>query len=366
MKIALFINNIDVVGGAEIATRRLAEQFAQSEHRITLIGTQSLRQWCAHPRLIDYAKELRIIRLPVWQRSHLIFRQILIFHAQRLFPHLDCNILHLRGLSPETLALATIARRYGIKTLCVPMASGAYGDVATCGETYQPSPFDRISALTKPMRDEIIDWKFPAERISVIPNGVDTGFFRPPAQACTEPKVIFVGQFRPEKRVDLLLTTWKIVQSRLPQARLTLVGGGGYLPKYQRLAHQLCLDVNYIPNTDATHVLAQLQSNSVFVLPGVSEGMSNALLEAMAVGLAPIVADTPANRAVITPELNGLCYPADSADALAAQLIRLLNDTSLRKQIGAAARATIEQRYTLASVADQYLALYARLLGETS
>ncbi|HVU11783.1 MAG TPA: glycosyltransferase family 4 protein [Phototrophicaceae bacterium] len=365
MKIALFVNNIDAVGGAEIATRRLAEQFAQGEHQITLIGTQSLRQWRIHPQLIDYTKNIRSIRLPVWQRSRKTFRQMLLFHARWLFPRLKCDILHLRGLSPETLTLAAIARRCGMKTICVPMASGAYGDVTTCGQSDQPPTFDWISALTVPLREEVIGWGFPSERTGVIPNGVDTRFFHSAAQSSTAPNVIFVGQFRPEKCVNLLLTAWKIVQMRMPQARLTLVGGGSHLPEYEQLADQLGLVVTFIPNTDADHVLTQLQASSVFVLPGISEGMSNALLEAMAVGLAPVVADTPANRAVITPEINGICYPAESAETLADQLTRLLTEPALRERLGAVAHTTVEQHYTLASVADQYLSLYARLLGET-
>ena len=86
MKIALFVNNIDQIGGAEIGTRRLAERLTQRDQQIILIGTQSISQWRIHFRLIDYAKNIQIIRLPVWQHSRRTFRQTLILHARWLFP----------------------------------------------------------------------------------------------------------------------------------------------------------------------------------------------------------------------------------------------------------------------------------------
>src|SRR5262249_19198814 len=147
---------LDAVGGAEIATHRLAEHFSQRGDHVTLIGTVSIRQWFAHPSLCDYAKNIHTLRLPVWQRSRRTFARTLAFHATWLFPRLDCEILHLRGLTPETVTLANIARRTcRMKILCVPMASGAYGDSATFGQPHRPLPFDWISTLTEPMRQEI-------------------------------------------------------------------------------------------------------------------------------------------------------------------------------------------------------------------
>ena len=363
MKIALFVNNIDQIGGAEIATRRLAERLALRGHEVTLISTQSIRQ---HVLLFDYTKQLRVIRLPIWQRSHRTFAQLLTLQALWTFPFLLCGaqILHLRGLTPETIILARIAQKLGVKTLCVPMSSGVYGDVALfpADVPHNFRAFDWISALTEPLRAEVIDWGFPVDRIGIIPNGVDLHLFTPPPAICDDPHVIFVGQFRPEKQVDLLLRAWQQVQQDFPCVQLTLVGGGQNLPKYQQIASELGGNPTFIPNTNETGVLDHLRASSIFVLPGISEGMSNALLEAMAVGLAPIVSDTPANRAVITPEINGLSYQAGSADALAAQLNRLITDNSLRQKIGAAARHTVEQCFDLDHVTDAYLDLYRRLL----
>lgn len=247
------------------------------------------------------------------------------------------------------------------------MASGLRGDIAMLPSELVPKMrrFDHIVAMTEAMRGEVVDAGYPNEQISVIPNGVDPQYFKPPDRPTEQPDVVFVGQFRPEKQVDLLLHAWKIVTADYPQARLTLVGGGRNTQDYQHLASRLGISPVFIPNTNAAGVLAQLQASSIFVASGIYEGMSNALLEAMAVGLAVVAADTPASREVITPQVDGLLYSAEAPEALAAQLKELLTNYPLRRQIGIAARQTVIQRFTLNRVTEQYIALYKRISGDT-
>jgi glycosyltransferase involved in cell wall biosynthesis len=145
---------------------------------------------------------------------------------------------------------------------------------------------------------------------------------------------------------------------------LTLVGGQPR-PDDLHTAGSRGLAVQFLPNIDPSGVVGILRSGSIFVMPGISEGMSNALLEAMAVGLAPVVADTPANRALITHNLNGLTYDPDSAPALADALITLLRNAEQRRMLGNAARVTVTQHYRLDDIAAQYSSLYNRMLGES-
>src|SRR6185369_5277350 len=153
---------------------------------LTILTTRAL----SHMRfpLIDYAKDIRVIRLPVWQRSPTIFRRMLLLQglwAISILLH-GTEIFQVRGLTPESNILAQLARRTGAKTICVPMASGIYGDAISFRGRIA---FDRISALTEPMRQEIMALGIPAEHTVVIPNGVDIEFFRPADQSVSEPRV---------------------------------------------------------------------------------------------------------------------------------------------------------------------------------
>ncbi len=296
---------------------------------------------------------------------------MLRLHSHWIFPTLMRNmqIIHLRSLSSETVQIAGVAQRHGVKTLCVPAASGSFGDVALLPPlaARRLDRFDWISVLTPAMQAEIKTLEFPEDRTSMIPNGVDPTYWSPPNQPPAHPRVIFVGRFRPEKQIDTLLHAWQQVQNRCPETTLTLVGGNGQnLASYQQQAAALGITPTFTATVAPAAVLNHFQTNRIFVMPGSSEGMSNALLEAMAVGLAPVVSDTAANCAVIKNGVNGLTYDCASPADLAAQLIRLLSESTLRDRLSSAARATILQHYTLDRVAEAYIALYERLLKQNT
>ena len=105
-----------------------------------------------------------------------------------------------------------------------------------------------------------------------------------------------------------------------------------------------------------------LTTGDLFVLPSVAEGISNALLEAMACGLPCLVSDIPGNRTVITHEKDGLLFPVKDSAALAHLLEKFLTDEALRRQIGQAARVTAMQQFSLQAVVEAYLSLYNRLI----
>ena len=367
MELALFVKIIDQVGGTELGTQRLARALSDRGIAVTLLSTQGLSQWQRRPSIYDYANSFRLIRLPVWQRSPTVFAQMLRLHSHWIFPTLlrNTQIIHLRSLSSETLQIAGVAQQHAIKTLCVPAASGSFGDAALLppNAIRHLDALDRISTLTPAMQAEMVALGFPENRISVTPNGVDPAYWSPPDQPPAQLHVIFVGQFRPEKQLDTLLQAWQQVQDRCPEATLTLVGGSGQsLAHYQQRAATLGITPRFTATVAPDAVLNHLQTHSIFVMPGSSEGMSNALLEAMAVGLAPVVSDTPANCTVVKNRVNGLTYDCGSPADLATQLMCLLRDSALRERLGSAARATVLQHYTLDRAADAYLTLYERLL----
>jgi glycosyltransferase involved in cell wall biosynthesis len=99
----------------------------------------------------------------------------------------------------------------------------------------------------------------------------------------------------------------------------------------------------------------------ILVLPSRSEGMSNAVLEAMAHGLAVIATDVPGNRAVITAGLDGLLVPYGEPRRLCRCLLELLADPAVRTRLGTAARATVDARFAIRAVAGQYDRLYRGL-----
>lgn len=136
------------------------------------------------------------------------------------------------------------------------------------------------------------------------------------------------------------------VHAAYPQARLRLVGDGPLRPALERLAAGLGLQqvVEFLGVADAVRLRDLLAGAQVYVSAAKSDGTSVSLLEAMAAGLLPVVADIPANRPWVTDGENGLRFPVGDAQALGQALQRALQDASWRQRAGEQNRALIRAR----------------------
>ncbi|MDX2225462.1 MAG: glycosyltransferase family 4 protein, partial [Rhodospirillaceae bacterium] len=99
----------------------------------------------------------------------------------------------------------------------------------------------------------------------------------------------------------------------------------------------------------------------VFVLPSRDEGMSNALLEAMAAGVPALCTDVAGMRDVITPGETGLIVPPEDPDALSKALLTLLTDTDLRARLGRAGRGHVVRRFSWTRAARSWRAILHRI-----
>jgi glycosyltransferase involved in cell wall biosynthesis len=131
----------------------------------------------------------------------------------------------------------------------------------------------------------------PPDRLTVVPNGVDTAKFIPASLAEREPTILFVGSLIPRKGANYLIDAMPRVLAALPGYRLVMLGDG---PDEQALRKQAaalgiadCIDMlGFRPQAE---VVAQMRRARLFVLPSLEEGLGVVLLEALACGT-PIVA----------------------------------------------------------------------------
>ena len=177
------------------------------------------------------------------------------------------------------------------------------------------------------------------------------------------PIIIFVGRLHPNKNLTMLLKVAASLKQRSLGFQLYIVGDG---PQYESL-----LDMVENENlADAVHLVGVsdqialwLQAADVFVLSSLTEGMSNALLEAMAYGLPVVVTDVGGNKDMVIDGENGYRVPLDDVKQFASCLERLLRDSDLRQSMSAAGRGLVESHYDITNVATQYVALYKELLN---
>jgi glycosyltransferase involved in cell wall biosynthesis len=212
---------------------------------------------------------------------------------------------------------------------------------------------DAVITVSRAVERELVErLAWPAERITVIPNGVALG---PPLPARGE-LVGTLTSFAPVKGLDVLLDA----AAALPAVRFALFGEGDAAALRER-ARALGLDgtVSFPGQVPAREALSRM---AVFVLSSHMENAPLALLEAMAAGV-PVVATRVGGVPELVPEGTGLLVEPGDAAALAAAIGRLLDDPALARAQAEAARRHVEAGGGAGAMVDRTLALYEGLLA---
>ena len=212
------------------------------------------------------------------------------------------------------------------------------------------------------------------ERLRLCYNGLDTECFQPlarqrlPVVAGASLVIGVVCALRPEKGLPTLLEAFAKVLSGPPSAlrsglRLVVVGSGPMLPTLQSLTIELGLQdrCHFEPST--SDVAAWLRAIDIFVLPSLSEALSNALMEAMACGCAVVASQVGGNPELVSDGTTGLLFRAGDAAELADRLERLIVDDGLRTRVGVAASESVRQRFSLQASVRRMEEIYEELLG---
>jgi glycosyltransferase involved in cell wall biosynthesis len=228
-----------------------------------------------------------------------------------------------------------------------------------------------LITVSKQLKDEFVTrFKICPEKIKVIPNGVDTNFFRPDIKKSKDvlskyhlPKeyILFVGRLVEQKGVQFLLRALEGTN-----INLVIVGGGPLFPYLKRLCEHLKVDDNvYFIGGVPVHDLRKIYSQASFlVVPSVAEGFPGGLvsLEAMASGLPIIASRTQGIEDVIIDGYNGFLFEVGNVKELRSRIIQLFTDKKLAKIMGRRSRKVAEDRFSWGVVAQKTFKLYKELV----
>lgn len=179
----------------------------------------------------------------------------------------------------------------------------------------------------------------PADRVTVVPNCVDTERFRP-AEAMPDgpPRVVSVARLVRDKSPLALVEAFAIAQKSVPEARLTIVGDGPLRPRVEARLAALNIKESVSIVTGCGEVRPHLAQARVFALASRREGSPNAVLEAMAAGLPVAASRTGGIPDLVEHGRTGLLTRPEDPEDLGAALARLLSDADLCRAMGAAGR----------------------------
>lgn len=222
----------------------------------------------------------------------------------------------------------------------------------------------RYIALTDAIAAALMEIGIPRRRIVLIPNGVEVP--GEPADPGRDADAIYIGNFTQGdayKGFDVLLKAWgKAIQAE-PGMRLHLYGAG-QTKAWEAFSRTQGCGESVVFEGPARDVWAVHRQSGFLLLPSRREGMSNALLEAMASGLPAVVSDIPGNTAVVRNGVEGLVVPMDDVEALADAILKLFRSGELRTRLGQAARARARTEFAMPVVVEQLEAAYERAINE--
>jgi len=210
--------------------------------------------------------------------------------------------------------------------------------------------------------------RLEAGKIVTCYNGIDTEVFHPASRRCfpgLEGASLVIGTvcvMRPEKNIPLLLEAFARVAAGRRDLRLFLVGGGPEEPALRALAVKLDIVENCVFHASTSDVAACLSAMDIFVLPSLTEGLSNSLMEAMACGCCAIASDVGGNPELVTDGVTGLLFPSQDLDSLIVCLSAATADAGLRRILAGAAVERMRADFSLRRAAERMQQMYDTLL----
>lgn len=283
----------------------------------------------------------------------------------RVVQNYDLVHLHVsKGASiTRKRLLAKCAQRKGIPYI-IHLHSGQFDQVFEAADESEKgilrdffNEAAAVIALSEEWKEYLVPRLCSPEQVAVLHNAVQVPEGVSFKQNNT---VLFLGRLDSNKSPDVLIRAAASVTSRFSNIKF-LFAGDGDKSSYQALARDLgveehCEFLGWVPDTETL-----FKRSSIFCLPSRAEGMPMALLEAMAHGLVPVVSPVGGIPSLVENGTNGYLIPVGDSGVLAETLISLFSNPSLCARLGASARRTIQNHFSMDAHLDKLELLYRKV-----
>lgn len=362
------------VGGAERQAERLSGWLAARGWKVTVLTRGAASLLSREKR--DGFEIVRIRPRGPGKLKSLIF--VLGSIWTLLQRRNEYKILHAHLSFGPAFAAVIAARLFGKRVIVKLGNSGEFGDIRVSQKTLRGRVrlfalrrwADAVIALDDAMQTEALAAGFDPRRLRRMNNGIDFESFsstrtKEEAKSALNLRgkviVLFMGRLSEQKSLPTLFNAFAAARRDCPALHLLLLGDGPARRALEFQAEKLDLSAHVTFAGSQRDVRPYLEAADLFALPSVSEGISNALLEAMSAGLACIATPVGGNAEVLDAGACGVLLPPRDESAWAAALAELGNDSQRRERLGEAARARVRARYDFSIVGGQYESLYREL-----
>lgn len=329
MKITFFIGGL-YGGGAERVTCNLASYLVQKGHQAEILTMSETKE--------SYELDERVTTktlLPLSDRKNKIWNILIRFPRLWKYMRKTHNDVYLVMLPKTTVMF--LAFRWMTKAKVI------------VAERVDPAAYSKtIGKLLKKYAHRADGFVFQTEdarawygeavkdcKTEVIPNAINQSFIREPYKGEKRKVIAGAGRLNDQKNFPLLIQAFEKIAAQFPDYSLVIYGEGKKRQELEDLIKKLKLEGRVSLPGNIQNIADEMEKNSMFVLSSDFEGMPNALMEAMALGLPCVSTDCPCGgpKFLIQNGKNGVLVPVGDISAMADSMRRLLSNENSRVQM---------------------------------
>jgi glycosyltransferase involved in cell wall biosynthesis len=371
-------------GGVPVVVRRLIEAFTERGHKVTIVTSKGKSREAVEKRQNLTVYRFPSLTLPKSEGEYALsfpsFRRI-----RRIYEREGIDVLHCHIPSLLSLACVLEARKKGVPSIATNhLLSETFSRNLFFDSTKFNNFFYKIVNSFYNLVDLVLCpsiyglktlRKYGLKpRALVLSNGIELSKFNPNldhAQFDREfglneenKKILYVGRLMEEKGLDVLLRAYSIVEDKMPDTNLIIVGKGHLQASLEDQASKLGLENVIFTGFVSDSLLKQAYAASdLFVLPSYAEIQPLVLLEALAMGLPAIGTNVGGVPEMIIEGQNGYVLEPGDHEGLAERTIRILNDDKLRQEFSRNS-LRMARSHDIDKSADKLERLYSKLVSQ--
>ena len=291
-----------------------------------------------------------------------VLRLVKKMHAERridlIHAHAPLPAGHAAALLSRELGIPFVVSVHGLDAFSLEQVPGPAGKWCARVSRMVYSSAKRVICVSNRVREEVEKGVSAANTI-VVYNGVDVSMFTP-GEVSPDQTILSVGNLIPIKGHGVLIRAFAGIAAKFPASKVKIIGTGPEEGNLHSLAGELGVEarVTFAGRQSRKQVADALRMCSIFALPSRYEGLGCVYLEAMATEKPVIPCRGQGIEEIIQNGKNGILVEPGNVQQLSFALTALLENAGLRQQIGAAARRTVLQGFTLNDQAQQLVAVY--------
>ena len=363
------------VGGSGVVATELAHELALRGHHVHLISSEPPFRWrwgvpglsferVAVPSYPLFREPQYLLALATTIARVAEAHRLDVIHAHYAVPHATAAYLADQMLTsaPHVVPPRTITTLHGTDITLVG-SDPSYARVVA----FSIERSHGITTVSESLKSDTIASLGVRRDIRVIPNFLDCAEYRrrfdpnlrarlcPPGQI--DALLVHVSNFRPVKRVDRVIDTFRLVRQQA-RARLLLIGDGPVREDIEQRVAELGLEDEVMFVGEQHDLVPWLSVADLFLLPSAQESFGLAALEAMACEVPVIASNVGGLPEIIEHGVTGLTYPPDAVEQMAQGALALLDDRGRRAQLAYAAAEMVRTKYCVERVVPMYEEAY--------